>query len=134
MNISSSNPFSSLGLSSSNPRSKFNWRTTALVLSLIQALVMIGLESALLADILKFFSLGFGELQNTGTQAIALVYFTLFILAQLSYLLLVWNSVYTRNTLQVLATTIFNLLLFGYSIVQHTQVRFFEYLICESRF
>jgi hypothetical protein len=50
------------------------------------------------------------------------VYFCLFILAQLSYLILVWNSVYARNTLQVLATTIFNLLLFGYTIVQHIQV------------
>jgi hypothetical protein len=51
-----------------------------------------------------------------------IVYFALFILAQISYVLLEFNSVYFRNTLQVLATTIFNLLLLGYSIVQNSQV------------
>lgn len=101
---------------------KFNWRTAAIVLSIVQCLIMVGLESTLYANILSFFHLGFGNLENTGSQAITLVYFTLFILGQIVYLLLVLNSVYGRNTLQVLATTIFNLLLFGYTIVQHTQI------------
>lgn len=98
------------------------WSLVGIFFSLAQCIILVALEADLLASVLQFFRLGVGSIENAGTQAILVVYIVLFMAGQITYSILTLNASFSRNSLQVMAASAFNALLFVYSIVQFLQV------------
>ena len=69
-----------------------------------------------------YFAQAYGSQSGAGSQPIVIVYMFLFLLAQLTQLVLVIDAAYSRNTMQVVATALFNFCSFCYSIFQTIQV------------
>lgn len=87
---------------------------------------MTTLEAVLFSSIYEFFFLGYSSQSNAGSQPIILVYFVLFMFAQIIQLLLSVDAQRNKNTMQVLAVVAFNVGQQVYSIIQYTQLEKLE--------
>ncbi|KAF9437093.1 hypothetical protein BGZ76_002009 [Entomortierella beljakovae] len=115
------------------------WSRYALVWSGIQAVMIIALESVILALHLKesgnienamngaLTALGNPELYQSSKKSILLstrvlsVYHVLFIVAQLFQLILLCDAMFNKNTIQIIAIVAFNWAIVGYAGVQLKQ-------------
>ncbi|KAJ3088589.1 hypothetical protein HK102_008407 [Quaeritorhiza haematococci] len=103
------------------PPKKLDWARVAIVLSLIQAIFICAIESYIFSQIFQFTKQAWGS-SGSGSQPFILVYFGLYIFAQVFQLWLVYDAFRSKNTMQVVAVAVFNLCSFFYSIVQVRQV------------
>ncbi|KAJ3078678.1 hypothetical protein HK102_004318 [Quaeritorhiza haematococci] len=99
------------------PATKFGRLTLAAVL--VEAVVVIILESVIAAIFLKYFDLLGGP---NGAQRGVPVYLIIFILAQLFQIVLCWDAVWHKNTIQIIGFVLFNLCVCVYSIFQYFQM------------
>jgi len=89
------------------------------VLCLVQAAVVVGLES----DVFVIYTNAIPDPLSLQSKDKGIpIYLVLFILSQIFLLLLFWDSLRLRNTIQLLAGLTLNLAVFGYSIGQYVQV------------
>jgi len=99
-----------------------NWGRLFAIVAVAQALILCFLEGAILylheADAHK---LSPSQTERRSLFRSLLVYHVLFILAHLFQLVMVFDALRAQNLIQIIAVTGFNVLIFGYSVVQCAQ-------------
>ncbi|KAJ3396794.1 hypothetical protein HDU92_001898 [Lobulomyces angularis] len=115
---------------------KMEYAKLAIWISVLQLVIITTLEIVLSVNIFKFFQAAYSSQTHAGSQPIILVYFFMFIFAQIFQCILSWDAARNRNTMQVIATVIFNVCILGYSIAQYIQVDNLQHLLlkCEALF
>ncbi|KAJ3396470.1 hypothetical protein HDU92_002881 [Lobulomyces angularis] len=108
----------------------------AIWISILQLVIITALETILSLNVFGFFNAAYSNQSNAGSQPIILVYFCLFIFAQIFQSILSWDAARNKNTMQVIATVLFNVCILGYSIAQYFQVDNLQILLikCETLF
>ena len=93
-----------------------DWPKRALLIALSQAILISGFEIVVLSGTLSSLSSLFGIF--SGTSAIVIVYFIIFILAQFFQALLALDAWWFQNTMQAVAIAVFNACTTVYAIVR----------------
>ncbi|KAL7751367.1 hypothetical protein RI367_003227 [Sorochytrium milnesiophthora] len=103
----------------------FNFRAPAsrygksfLLLSFVQALVIIVLESIVGADYIQGINVNDPNDASRGVP----VYIVIFVLSQCWNIVLAWEAMHMENTIQLISYVLFNILTFFYSLFQLTQL------------
>ncbi|KAI8844152.1 hypothetical protein BC829DRAFT_419883 [Chytridium lagenaria] len=94
------------------------------------ALVLGCLEAFIVWSLWKFGSLAWEK--RTGGSQFILVYLSLFIFAQAVLALGVFDAAWNKNSMQVIAGTLFSIAIFAYSIIQNDQI--VQYRNCAQNF
>jgi hypothetical protein len=97
-----------------------DWPERALLLSFSQALLISALELTILLLTLSGLREMFGF--TSGTAGIIVIYFALFLLAQIFQALLSLDAFWSKNTVQVVAIGVFNICVTAYAFVQIRQL------------
>lgn len=107
------------------------WTRTIFCAIILQAVVAISLESVIFAihanEINHITSMGLTDIESADTTTAfanarsLLVYFIIFIFAQVFTVILVVDAIYQRNTIQLIALGVFELGMTAYSVIQHHQ-------------
>ncbi|KAK9727454.1 hypothetical protein K7432_001788 [Basidiobolus ranarum] len=97
---------------------KVNYSQTTLILSIVEAIIVVVLESLVAYTYSK--SPEQGDTPNKYTSL--LVYFIIFISSQVFQVVLVWDALRYENTIQIIAFVLFNLSCFCYSLIQYNQL------------
>ncbi|KAK9767351.1 hypothetical protein K7432_002928 [Basidiobolus ranarum] len=97
---------------------KVNYPRTTLILSILEALIVIALEALVAYTYSKNVGLG----TNDNEYNSLLVYFIIFISSQVFQVVLVWDALRNENTIQVIAFVLFNLSCLCYSVIQYNQL------------
>ncbi|KAI9474523.1 hypothetical protein LPJ78_001164 [Coemansia sp. RSA 989] len=106
------------------------WARLFILVALLEVLAIICIEGYVIKRTVDIYKSGteslwgFG-LQNasnsmTITQESFIVYDVIFIVAQLFLLMLCWEAVAHKNTIQIIAATLFNIMCLVYSLIQYT--------------
>ncbi|ORX90029.1 hypothetical protein K493DRAFT_340261 [Basidiobolus meristosporus CBS 931.73] len=95
-----------------------NYPRTTLILSVLEALIVIALESFIAYTYYQSYELDEGQNKYTSL----LVYFIIFISSQVFQIVLVWDALRYQNTIQIIAFVLFNLSCFCYSLIQYNQL------------
>ncbi|KAJ1732168.1 hypothetical protein LPJ61_002172 [Coemansia biformis] len=106
------------------------WARLFIAVALLEVFAIICIESYVIkrtANIYKYGTesqWGFG-MQNESskisiTQQSFIVYDAMFIVAQLFLLMLCWEAVAHKNTIQIIAATLFNVMCLAYALIQYT--------------
>ncbi|KAI9206780.1 uncharacterized protein BJ171DRAFT_496948 [Polychytrium aggregatum] len=99
------------------PPSKFGRVTLWAVL--VEGVIITALESTICALLVN--NAKETPLAQTSARGIP-VYLVIFIFAQLFQIILCWDAVWHKNTIQIIGLILFNLCICGYSIFQYTQI------------
>lgn len=97
-----------------------DWPERALLLSISQALLVSALELTILLLTLSGLREMFGF--TSGTAGIIVIYFVLFLMAQVFQALLSLDAFWSKNTVQVVAIGVFNVCITAYAFVQIRQL------------
>ncbi|KAH6566016.1 hypothetical protein BASA50_005267 [Batrachochytrium salamandrivorans] len=100
---------------------KSNWPSLAVGLSLVQAVVITVLESFLIYKVTWHLDLAFSQ-ATSGYAPFVVVYLSLFVLALWFQVYGALDAYYHRNSIQVIAVTLFNAVTVIYSISQIVQI------------
>ncbi|KAJ3111220.1 hypothetical protein HDU96_005898, partial [Phlyctochytrium bullatum] len=103
-----------------------DWGIVAVTYGVLQAAVLGILESYIVWCAWKFGNVAWRS--RTGSFQFILVYLALFIFAQGFLALGVFDAAWNKNSMQILACSVFNVAIFGYSIVQIDQIE--DYRSC----
>ncbi|RKO99591.1 hypothetical protein CXG81DRAFT_14297, partial [Caulochytrium protostelioides] len=87
----------------------------------VEALVIISLEAAIAGIFLKYYEAS-GIIRDAGPQKGIPVYLIIFILAQVFQIVICWDALIHRNTIQMIGFGGFNVCIFIYSIFQYSQM------------
>ncbi|KAJ2768423.1 hypothetical protein IWQ56_002519 [Coemansia nantahalensis] len=106
------------------------WARLFIGIALLEVFAIICIESYVIkrtANIYKYgtesqWGFGMQSLTNkmTITQQSFIVYDAMFIVAQLFLLMLCWEAVAHKNTIQIIAATLFNVMCLAYALIQYT--------------
>ncbi|KIX07302.1 uncharacterized protein Z518_01955 [Rhinocladiella mackenziei CBS 650.93] len=112
------------------PNSKWTW-TFALV-ALVQACVVLAFESYVFAHF-QIHLQGVGATNNTSSRTIP-TFLTLYIFGFIYQLILVWDALRMKNTIQVIGLVLYNIGLLIYGSVQMEQIRDAVFQLAEDDF
>ncbi|RKO95910.1 hypothetical protein CAUPRSCDRAFT_8723 [Caulochytrium protostelioides] len=87
----------------------------------VEALVIISLEAAIAGIFLKYYEAS-GIIRDAGPQKGIPVYLIIFILAQVFQIVICWDALIHRNTIQMIGFGGVNVCIFIYSIFQYSQM------------
>ncbi|RKP39723.1 hypothetical protein BJ085DRAFT_29671 [Dimargaris cristalligena] len=93
--------------------------TMSLSQPIIKALVVLVVQIVLIADTASDKASDAWASSKVVSSASILVYDSLFIVAEIFFLIIAWEAVAHKNTVQVIAATCFNFLLLVYSLIQY---------------
>ncbi|KAJ1973526.1 hypothetical protein H4R35_004075 [Dimargaris xerosporica] len=97
------------------------WAQIYLLLALLEMLVVVIVQIVLLANISANSRTTTWTAQKVISSGSMLVYDSLFIVAEVFFLVIAWEAMAHKNTIQVIAATIFNYCLLVYSLIQYFQ-------------
>ena len=98
-----------------------DWAKRALLISISQTLLLGAMEFVILRETLNAINLMFAE--KAGSAGFIIVYFVLFIIAQIFSTAMAADAWVAKNTMQVVAVALFNIFTCIYSVVQIFQLQ-----------
>ncbi|ORY46905.1 hypothetical protein BCR33DRAFT_848940 [Rhizoclosmatium globosum] len=113
-----------------NTKNGLGWGELMLINGTIQAIVLGCLESYVFWSVWKFIDLSWGA--TSGNAQFYLVYFGLFVLAEIFMALGLLDAAWNKNSMQVIACILFNFGILSYSFIQINHIRKIQ--ICAESF
>ncbi|KAJ1922362.1 hypothetical protein IWQ60_006576 [Tieghemiomyces parasiticus] len=95
------------------------WAQIYLLLAVLETIVVLIIQIVNIANTAADDSVDAWSNTKTVSSGSILVYDSLFIVGQLFFVVIAWEAVAHKNTIQVIATTCFNCLLFVYALIQY---------------
>ncbi|KAJ3218310.1 hypothetical protein HDU67_006082 [Dinochytrium kinnereticum] len=94
----------------------------AVLLALVQTISLSTIQAAVFTLVLRFTYTAFDNFADRTSFLFLLVYHALYVIAQIFSFFLVWDAARRKNTIQVIASTVFNFCILVYSAVMIKQL------------